>query len=89
MISCYIIGADDKPPIHAINEAKYFDDERDEFEGISDENLTPEQIKKREEKKKSFAILSQPKINKRAYQLYVNVAKAEDLPKLGLGSVDS
>ena len=30
LASCYIIGKDDQPPIHAINEAVYYDEEPDE-----------------------------------------------------------
>jgi len=30
LVSCYIIGKNDKPPVHGINEIVYFDDEADE-----------------------------------------------------------
>jgi len=56
---------------------------------MEDDELTPEQLKIRRERKKAFAILSKPIINKRGYELSVNVAKAEDIPKLSVNSVDS
>ena len=30
LASCYIIGKNDQPPVHAINEIVYFDDEEDD-----------------------------------------------------------
>ena len=56
--------------------------------GIPDEELTPEQMKKRRDAKKNFAILGKPSLMSRSYELSVNFVRAEDLPKLGMGTVD-
>jgi len=34
LASCYIIGKNDQPPVHAINEIVYFDDEEDDVKNI-------------------------------------------------------
>lgn len=47
LISCYIVGTQDRPPVHDINEAKEDDDEVCSFANIPDEELTDEQRQKK------------------------------------------
>jgi hypothetical protein len=89
LISCYIIAPGDAPPIHGINDMQNLEDEGDEFEGLADDDLTPEQRKARNDKRKNLEVLSKPEVMARGYQLQINVAKAEGLPKLSVGAVDT
>jgi len=52
LVSCYIIGTEDRPPVHDINEAKEDDEEVCSFMNVPDEELTEEQRKKKAEMKR-------------------------------------
>ena len=57
MVTCYILGKGDSPPVHKLDEIKYFDNDEDPTKGIPEEDLTAEQIKIRKERKETFAVL--------------------------------
>lgn len=46
-------------------------------------------MKRRLDKKNQIAIVSKPEIRGKSYQLMVNLVKAEDLPLMGYGGLDS
>ena len=82
LVSCYIIGANDAPPVHSVNEENK-DPDADEFGDTPDEDLKPEQLAIRREKAKNYSVLGNPLLIRKNYQLNINLARAEDLPKMG------
>lgn len=78
LLSCYIIGEGDDPPMHDANEAPD-DEDFDEFAGLDDIDLTPEQLIKKKQRASNCSILDEPKIYDINYQLYVNVVHADAL----------
>lgn len=82
LVSCYIIGANDAPPVHSIHEENK-DPDGDQFGDTPDEDLTPEQLAIRREKGKNYSVLGNPLLTRKSYQLNINLARAEDLPKIG------
>ena len=80
LISCYIIGAGDDPPMHDLNQAAE-DDDWDEFEGIDDADLTPQQLIQKKKRAQNVSILDEPKILSTPYQLLVNIVHGDGLNK--------
>jgi hypothetical protein len=64
-------------------------DEPDEFGGVPDDQLNPEQLQKRREKKKKVAFVQPPEFHTRSFQLMVNLVKGEDFPIMTGNSCDS
>jgi len=62
-----MLGIGDMPPVHKLDEIKYFDNDEDPMQGIPEEDLTPAQIKIRKERKETFAILQKPKLQVKGY----------------------
>lgn len=87
LVSCYIIGAKDTPPVHTANEGLK-DPDADEFGDTPDEELTPEELQVRRDKMKNFSILGNPNLIRKSYQLNINVARAEELPKVGMSGTN-
>ncbi len=87
LISCYIIGENDTPPMHVTNEGLK-DPDDDEFGDTPDEDLNPEQLQIRREKMKNYSILGTPSLVRKSYQLNINIARAEELPKIGINGTN-
>ena len=81
LISCYVIGASDTPPVHSANEGVK-DPDADEFGDTPDEDLTPEQLKERRERMKNYSVLGNPNLIRKSYQLNINLARAEEIMKI-------
>lgn len=87
LVSCYIIGAKDQPPVHTANEGVK-DPDADEFGDTPDEDLTPEQLLQRRERMKNYSVLGTPTLVRKSYQLNINIARAEELPKVGMNGTN-
>ncbi|CAD8189110.1 unnamed protein product [Paramecium pentaurelia] len=88
LASAYVISPTDRPPVHDMNENNV-EEEPDEFGGVPDDQLNPEQLQARMERKNRIAVVSKPEIRGKSYQLMVNIAKAEDLALMGYPTLDS
>ena len=82
LIDCYIIGANDPPPVHDMND-RLDDEDFDKNGNIADEDLTPEQLKERKEAYKNYTILGIPRVNQKNYQLYINIVRGDSFPNIG------
>ncbi|EAR93381.2 C2 domain protein (macronuclear) [Tetrahymena thermophila SB210] len=89
LVSCYIIGTEDRPPVHDINEAKEDDDDGCSFLNIPDEELNDEQRKKKAIWKQPVVPINMPLNKREQYQLLVSIVKGEDLPILTGSTCDS
>ena len=78
LISCYVIGENDDPPMHDLNQVAE-DEDWDEFEGIDDADLTPQQLIQKKKRAQNVSILDEPKILSTPYQLMINVVHGESL----------
>lgn len=87
LVTCYIIGAKDSPPVSSANDSNN-DPDNDEFGDLPDEELTEEQLQKRRENMKNFTVLGNPNLIRKSYQLNINLAKAEELPKIGMSGTN-
>jgi hypothetical protein len=80
LISCYVIGEGDDPPMHDLNQVAE-DEDWDEFEGIDDADLTPQQLIQKKKRAQNVSILDEPKILSTPYQLMINVVHGQSLLK--------
>jgi hypothetical protein len=87
LVTCYIIGAKDSPPVNTANETNQ-DPDNDEFGDTPDEELTEVQLQQRRENMKNFTVLGNPNLIRKNYQLNINLARAEELPKIGLNGTN-
>jgi len=79
MVSCYIIGPGDKAPVHTDNDVGIGDiDSRMGL--VLNEDLSNEERRKKFLKEKNIHTLDKPNVTTRAYQLSINLYKAEGLP---------
>lgn len=76
LVNCFIVGPGERPPGH-IDDADFGDESEED-----DENMTEAQRIKMKEQRKGVFLLNEPSINKKGYQLSVNVLKAESLPPM-------
>ncbi|EGR34566.1 hypothetical protein IMG5_007260 [Ichthyophthirius multifiliis] len=89
LVSCYIIGTNDRPPVHDINEYNEEDDEQYNFINIPDDQLTMEQIELKKLAKRGVVTLNRPVLPQEQFQLIIAIAKGEDFPILSYNSCDS
>jgi hypothetical protein len=79
MVSCYVIGPGDKAPVHTDNDVGLGDiDCRQGL--VANEDLSNEERRKKFLKEKNIHTLDKPNVTSRAYQLSINLYKAEGLP---------
>lgn len=78
-VSCYLIGAGDKPPVHGFGERAAGNEVLTVKDGRGVGGKGAELL----------SLLEGPALNSKGYVLNVNVVRAEDLPKLGLYRCDS
>ncbi|EGR29194.1 hypothetical protein IMG5_161100 [Ichthyophthirius multifiliis] len=85
LISCYIIGVSDRPPVHDINE---YNENNDVFffNNIPDEQLTNEQLQLKQNLKKGVVSLPKPEIINDKLQFLVSIVRGEDFPILQYSS---
>jgi Ca2+-dependent lipid-binding protein len=78
LVNCFIIGPNDKPPVHSLND-KVNQDVGEEDEELNLDNMNIDQLKEYQEKKQGIIILGKPSIARKTFQLSVYVFKAEHL----------
>lgn len=78
-LSCYIITVGDEPPNHPPEDDFGDDDDFDEFAGIDDIDLKPEQLLQKKQKAQNFSLMQDPMLYDTNYQLMVNCVMASDL----------
>ena len=81
LISCFVIGPGDRPPVHDQNENVNQDVAEEDEENI--DNMNFEQLREYQEKKQSIIVLGKPGVARKAFQLSVYVFKSEFLESFG------
>lgn len=86
LINCFVVGPNDVPPSHAIGDNAMLqeDAEIDDDDDYLDELLTPEQRKAKKDNANRIKVVGAPLFARKAYQLSINLYKAEGLPEAGL-----
>lgn len=92
LVNCFIIGPNDKPPVHSLNE-KVNQDVGEEDEELNLDNMNIDQLKEYQEKKQGIIILGKPSIARKTFQLSVYIFKCEGLIEMeknlfGAGKTD-
>jgi hypothetical protein len=82
LVSCFIIGPGDRPPVHDANE-KVNQDTADDDEDVDIDQMTFEQLRAYQEKKQGIVVLGKPMVARKSFQLSVYVFKAEHLVNFG------
>jgi hypothetical protein len=78
-VSCFIVGPNERPPAHALDENKLDDEEEVAEEHLA--GMTEQQKLELMKKKQGLFLLQEPGMVRKGYQLSVNVLKAEGLPQ--------
>jgi len=79
MVSCYIIGPDDKAPVHTDQDVGLGDTDN-RIGLVADEDMSADERYAKVLRDKNIHTVDKPGIASRAYQLSVNIYKAEGLP---------
>ena len=79
MVSCYIIGPGDKAPVHSEGDVGIGDTDS-RLGLVAAEDMSPEEKQAKILKDKNIYTVDKPGVASRAYQLSVNLYKAEGLP---------
>ena len=77
-VSCFILGPNERPPAHAMDEDFGEDEEHVDEDAMKE--LSEEQKMQLMKKKQGIFMVQEPSISRKGYQLSVNAIKAEGLP---------
>lgn len=77
LVSCFIVGPNERPPVHAADEE--FDD--NDVDSDEDEESIQRKLEQRK-RAQGITVISNPSKIEKNYQLAVNCIKAEKLPKI-------
>ena len=86
LVSCFIVGPNERPPSHGMDEAMEDDDDANEEEMA---DMNEEQKQEVMARRAGLFIVSEPNMIKKGYQLSVNIVKAEGLPNIDRGGINS